>query len=420
MNIEFITLDNGVRVWIDPMPGLKSAAIGVWVGVGARFETVRENGVCHLFEHMAFKGAAGRDAKAVAEAMEALGASMNAGTGYERTGYYARVLESRTIAAFELLADLVLAPTLDGGELEREKKVVIQEIGESADTPDDHIFELHQQTVFPDQPLGRPILGTRESVGALGPDDLAAFRLAHYTPERIVVAASGAVDRGAVRAFAERRFGALAPGIVAEGAAPAQARGGVAVEARRIEQCHFAASLPAPGARDHAVYAARVAAEILGGGMASRLFQEVREKRGLAYAIDAYYDGYGDVGRFGFYAAAAPGDAAEVAAVTAGEIVRLADEGPSADELARAKALLETALMTSAESPLARCEGAAAQIFLHRAVRSLEAVLAGVEAVSPDDVRAVLGAALQGPPAAVALGPKAGLKAAGRFAAAVA
>lgn len=418
MNTEIVTLPNGVRVWVDPMPGLRSAAVGVWVGVGARFETARENGVSHLFEHMAFKGAAGRDAKAVAEAMETLGASMNAGTGYERTGYYARVLESRALAAFDLIADLVLAPTLSAQELEREKKVVLQEIGESADTPDDHVFELHQQTVFPDQPLGRPILGTRASVEALQCADLAAFRLAHYAPDRLIVAACGAVDKSSIVDFAVRRFGGLAPTLKADPAPRAHARGGVALEARRIEQCHLAASLPGPAASDPSVFAARVAAEILGGGMASRLFQEVREKRGLAYTIDAYYDGYVDVGRFGFYAAAAPGDSVEVAAVTAHEIARLACDGPTPEELARAKAQLETALMTSAESPLARCEGAAGQIFLHGRPRSLDAILAGVDVVAEADVRAVLSGATNGPAVAAALGPKSGLKAAERFVAA--
>ena len=299
--VELVRLGNGVRIALDPMPGLGTAALGVWQRVGARWEETAQNGVAHLFEHMAFKGAGGRDARQFAEAIESVGGVLNAATGYERTAYYARTLAEHAPFALELIADILFAPHWDPADLEKEKGVVSQERGEVFDAPDDRVFVLHQSALYPDQPLGRPVLGEEETIRAVGIDDLIAFRNAHMSPERIVISIAGAFDREALLQSAERRFGALAR-KPPQPFASALAHAGMARETRKLEQTHLVLSWPAPASGDEALYAARVMTEILGGGMASRLFQEVREARGLVYAIDAFLDTYEDVGRLIVYA----------------------------------------------------------------------------------------------------------------------
>ncbi|HRE43451.1 MAG TPA: pitrilysin family protein, partial [Terricaulis sp.] len=314
MGLELVTLPNGVRVALDPMPGLGTAALGVWQRVGARWETAQNNGIAHLFEHMAFKGAGARDARQFAEAIEAVGGIINAGTGYERTNYYARILAEHAPFALDMIADILFAPHWAPDELEKEKGVVAQERGEAYDAPDDHVFELHQSALYPDQPLGRPILGSAETLANVSLQSLIDFRDAHMTPERTVIAIAGAFDRDAFLETAQARFGALAakPAIIAP---RARAASGSAGEVRKLEQTHLVFSWPAPPAGDDRLYAARLMAEIFGGGMASRLFQEVRETRGLVYAIDSFLDTVEDDGRLVVYAGCSPGNAKAVAEI---------------------------------------------------------------------------------------------------------
>lgn len=409
-------LANGVRVVIEPMPGLETAAVGVWVRVGARWERAGEGGVAHLFEHMAFKGAAGRDARAYAEAVERLGASVNAATGYERTNYYARALREHAPQALDLVCDIVLEPHWDEAELEKEKNVVLQEIGEAFDQPDDRVFELHQAAAFPGQPLGAPILGTAETLAGIGVAGLSAFRAAHLTGPRVVVCAAGAVEPEAIVAIAEARFGALPDGPALE-PAPAVPAASAITEARRLEQCHLVASWPAPAAGAPQGYAARVLSEIFGGGMSSRLFQEVREARGLVYAIDSWLDPYEDHGRIGVYAGCAARDGAQVAELIRSTLAALAADGPSDAELARAKAMLAAQLAMAIEAPLARCEARAHQLFAHDRLMAFAEIRAAVKAVDAGQVMAIACAALAGGVASAVIGPKAGLGAGRAFAA---
>jgi predicted Zn-dependent peptidase len=414
MTAELIRLPNGVRLALDPLPGLETVAIGAWIKVGARWESPEQNGVAHLFEHMAFKGGGARDARQLVEAIEAVGGYMNAATSYERTSYYVRALGRDAAFALDLIADVILEPRWTDEELEKEKGVVAQERGEALDQPDDRVFELHQAALFPDQPLGRPVLGTEQSVAGAHVATLEAFRAAHYAPSRIVIAAAGAFDRAALVDLAGRRFGA-APAQADIPAQRAQAARGAHVEARKLEQLHLTLSWPGPPAGGEALYAARLLAEIYGGGMASRLFQEVREERGLVYQIDAYLDPYEDVGRLGVYAACSAKNAAEVTRRSVDILRALAEYGPTGAELARAKAVVTAQMLMGSETPMARVESRAGQVFLYDRLLELAEVRARIEAVASDDVRAIARIAVAGPAAAAAIGPKTGLRAAEEF-----
>jgi predicted Zn-dependent peptidase len=408
-------LANGVRVVCDPMPGLQTVALSVVAGRGARFEAPDRSGWSHLLEHMVFKGAGARSARDIVEVIEAEGGQINAATGYERTSYQVRALQHGLSLGMAVLADLVQRPTLAADDLRREKQVIGQEIAEAADTPDDLVFELAQAAAFDGHALGRSILGTPKSIGAATPDTVAEWRAALYAPETLVVSAAGAVSEAELLALAERDFGAMAPGGAAIASEPAAFAGGLQPVAKRLEQANLVLLLPAVGACDPDYFVLRLLAEILGGGMASRLFQEAREKRGLAYAVDAYAETYADVGVLGVFAGCAASDAAELAQVAAGEIAAMTTPVPEA-ELARAKAQLKGAMFMSRESALSRAEQAAAQVLLFDRTLDPDAVAREIDAVTPADLVRLTEAVLSQRQAAVAvLGPKPALAAAEGF-----
>jgi predicted Zn-dependent peptidase len=412
--LELITLPNGVRIALDPMPALSTAAVGVWQRVGARWETAEQNGIAHLFEHMAFKGAGARDARGFAEAIESVGGVMNATTGYERTSYFARVTREHASFALELIADILFDPHWAPEDLEKEKGVVAQERGEAFDQPDDRVFELHQGALFPDQPLGRPILGLDETLAPLDVDALIEFRAAHMAPERVVLSVAGAYDRQAILDVAARRFGGLGPRAPVA-MTSALAANSATIEERNLEQTHLVLSWPGPSAADERIFPARLLAEIYGGGMSSRLFQEVRETRGLVYAIDAFVDAYEDCGRIGIYAGCSGKNAKLVASLAVDILAALAEEGPAAAELARAKAVAGAQLLMGAEAPLARADSRASQIFLRERLIEFDEIRARVEAVTPLEIQEAASQALAGPSCCAVIGPKAGLAAADAF-----
>lgn len=408
-------LANGVRVICDPMPGLQTVALSVVAGRGARSEDERRSGWSHLLEHMVFKGAGGRSARGIVEAIEAEGGHINAATGYERTSYQVRALKHGLDLGSAVIADLVLRPHMDAGDLVREKQVVGQEIAEAADAPDDLVFELAQSAAFEGQSLGRPILGTPASIGAADPTALSDWRASLYAPDSLVVSAAGAVDEDQVLRLAERDYGhaeALTP------PPPPQAasfQGGARPTAKKLEQANLVLLLPAVGASDPDYFALRLLAEILGGGMASRLFQEAREKRGLAYAIDAYCETYVDTGVLGVFAGCAAEDAAELARVVAGEIAGMTRE-VSEGELARAKAQLKGSMFMAREQPLARAEQAAAHVLMFGRILPPEELGVEVDAVTTADLARLAETILAPRRSAVAvLGPKASLKAVPAF-----
>ncbi len=407
-------LANGVRVVCDPIPGFQTVALSVVAGRGARFEDPSRSGWSHLLEHMVFKGAGGRSAKDIVEVIEAEGGHINAATGYERTSFQVRALQGGLDLGSTVIADLLLRPTMDEADLVREKQVVGQEIAEAADTPDDLVFDLAQGAAFADQALGRPILGTAKSISAATPQTLGDWRAALYAPETLVVSAAGAVDEDELLALAERDFGG-AVGAAASGPEPTAFTGGVRTVAKRLEQANVVLLLPAVGVRDPDYFALRLLAEILGGGMASRLFQEAREKRGLAYAIDAYSETYADVGVLGVFAGCDAKDAAELAQVTVDELRALTDPVGEA-ELARAKAQLKGSMFMGRESALARAEQAAGQVLMFGHTLDPNAVAAEVDAVSARQLADLTARILAPRKAAVAiLGPKAAQSAAERF-----
>lgn len=413
------TLPNGVRVVCDPLPGWQTVALSVVAGRGARCEDAARSGWSHLLEHMVFKGAGGRSAKSIVEVIEAEGGHINAATGYERTSFQVRALKHGLDLGCAVIADLVQRPTMDAHDLVREKQVVGQEIAEAADTPDDLVFELAQAAAFDGHALGRSILGTTQSIATSTPDTLNAWRSALYAPESLVVSATGAVDEDDLLRLVERDFGGAKGASLPEPGA-AVFSGGTRAVAKRLEQANLVLLLPAVGARDRDYFTLRLLAEILGGGMASRLFQEAREVRGLAYAIDAYSETYADTGVLGVFAGCAAEDAAQLAEVTAQELQGLTEPVPEA-ELSRAKAQLKGAMFMGRESALGRAEQAAGQVLLFGEVLDPESIAAEVDAVTPSQLAALTERILGARKAAVAvLGPRKALAAAEIFERAVA
>lgn len=398
------------------MPGLRTLALTVAVRGGARWEAEDQSGWSHLLEHLVFKGAGEMSARDIVERIEAEGGSINAATGYERTSFEVRALDGSLPLALQVVSDLVLRPTLDPAEIEREKDVVAQEIAEAFDTPDDHVFEMAQTRAFEGQPLGRPILGSVASLKPVTRAAIEAWRARLYSPDRMVVAVSGAVDEDELLALTEAAFGA-ARAAPAEAPAPAAFTGGHAGLARRIEQANLVFQLPGVAADDPALPAMRLLTEILGGGMASRLFQSVREDRGLAYAVDAYQDAYEDAGVLGIYAGAAAERSAELARACAAEVRALAEDGPTEAETTRAKAVLNASLWMADESPASRAGRNAAQTLIYGAPVPSQESAARILAQTREDVRAAAGRVLaQGRSATAVLGPKTALNAGRAFA----
>lgn len=410
------TLSNGVRVISDPIPGLESLALSVVVKGGARWESPATAGWAHMLEHMVFKGAGERSARDIAEAIEAEGGQINAATGQERTSFQVRCLKGGLPLAMAVLADLVRRPTIDPAELEREKDVIAQEIAEAADQPDDQVFELALGAAFGPHPLGRPILGTVESLAPATRDTLSAFHRGLYAPERIVVSASGAMDDEELLRLAEALFGDMPVASGLESPSAPSFAGVHSTEKRKLEQAHLVLMLPGLNRHHPDIYAQGVFVEILGGGMSSRLFQEVRESRGLAYAIDGYEDVYEDAGLIGVYAGTAADKAADAARLAAEITKRLATDATPA-ELSRAKAQVRAGYFMRREQPLNRAEMNAAQaLFFDRLLPTAE-VATAIDAVGLGDLRrvgeSIVGAAAS---ASAVLGPAKALSAGEVFA----
>ena len=403
MSARSTTLPSGLTVITDRMPELGTAAVGVTFGAGSRSETRQEHGLAHLLEHMAFKGTTRRSAREISEEIEQVGGDLNAATGTEQTAYTARVLAEDAPLALDVLADIVIAPTFDVQELKRERNVILQEIAGVEDTPDDVVFDWLQETAFPAQPLGRSILGTPKSVKALDEDAIRGFRDRCYRAKDAVVTAAGAVDHDQIVNEAERLFAALPEG---RGDAPEAAKyvGGDRRERRQLEQLHVTLAFEGyPFAAEEA-YAAQVFANLAGGGMSSRLFQEVREQRGLAYSINAFHWSYADVGLFGVYAGLSGDDAADILPVTIdvlGEAAETADER----ELERAKAQMKAGLLMSLEMPAARADHHARHQLAYGAPLDVVDTVAKIEAVTLAEVRAAGRAMLSSEPSLAAIGP---------------
>jgi predicted Zn-dependent peptidase len=409
MSVEVTRLSSGLVVVTDAMPHLQTASLGVWVGAGSRDERPDEHGISHLLEHMAFKGTTRRTARQIAEEIEAVGGDLNAATSVETTAYYARVLRADVPLALDVLSDILTDPAFDPEELRREQNVIVQEIGAAEDTPDDIVWDWLQEVAFAGQPIGRSILGTRATVRSFDRARLSAYLARNYRAPDMVVVAAGAVDHAAVLSEVERRFASFA-GPAAPMPEPARFIGGSRVERRELEQVHIALAMHGLPQRDANLYSLQVFTSILGGGMSSRLFQEVREQRGLCYAIYAFHSPYTDNGMFGLYAGTDAEDVAELMRVVVGEFHDAA-EGITETEVARAKAQMKAGLLMALESSSARAEQLARQIMAWGRPIPLEEIVAKVEAVTLESTRAA-GRALihRGRPAVAALGPGPGLE----------
>jgi predicted Zn-dependent peptidase len=401
LTVQTATLPNGFRIVTEHMPGLESAAIGIWVTAGGRHERPEQNGIAHFLEHMAFKGTETRTALQIAEAIEDVGGYINAYTSREVTAYYARVLRNDVGLALDVVADILRNPVFDPKEIEVERHVILQEIGQAADTPDDIIFDWLQEKAYPDQPIGRTILGETDRVSGFSKDDLATFVSEHYGPDQMILSAAGAVDHEAIVAQAEALFGDMIarPALIADAA---RFHGGESRKVKDLEQAHLALAFESPGYRDPNFYAAQVYSVALGGGMSSRLFQEIREKRGLCYTIFAQTGAYSDTGMTTIYAGTSGEEIKELTNLTIDEMKRAADEMSPA-EVARARAQMKAGLLMGLESPSSRTERLARMIQIWGEVPSLEDTVSRIDSVTTGDVRAFGEQLVRKAPVAMAL-----------------
>ncbi|MEP3948387.1 pitrilysin family protein [Ascidiaceihabitans sp.] len=404
MSLQTHRLSNGFRIVTEHMPGLASTTVGIWVGAGARHEMPQQNGIAHFLEHMAFKGTDRRSALQIAEAIEDVGGYINAYTSREVTAYYARVLENDVPLALDVLADILLNPVFEDSEIEVERGVILQEIGQALDTPDDVIFDWLQEEAFPDQPMGRTILGPSERVSSFTRQDLSDFVGSHYGPEQMILSAAGAVDHDALVKLAESLFGHLKP-TPKFNVAPAKFIGGETRQIKPLEQAHFALGFESPGYRADDIYVAQIYASALGGGMSSRLFQEIREKRGLCYTIFAQAGAYADTGMMTVYAGTSGDEVADLASITIDEMKRAAEDMSPA-EVARARAQMKAGLLMGLESSSNRAERLARLVQIWDRVPPLEETVSMIDAVTTGDVRAFAEAmAATATPALALFGP---------------
>jgi len=383
--IRLATLPNGLRIVTEDMPGLASASIGIWVTAGGRHERVEQNGIAHFLEHMAFKGTKTRTALQIAEAIEDVGGYINAYTSREMTAYYARVLGPDVPLALDVISDIVLNPVFDQREIEVERHVILQEIGQALDTPDDIIFDWLQEAAYPDQAIGRTILGPAEKVARFGREDLARFVTEHYGPDQMILSAAGAVDHDAIVRQAEEVFGGLKP-VGHPFVQAARWFGQERRELKELEQVHFALAFEGPTYRDADLYTAQVYSTALGGGMSSRLFQKIREERGLCYSIFAQAGAYDDTGMVTIYAGTSEEEVSALSGLTIDELKRAADDMSEA-EVARARAQMKAGLLMGLESPSSRAERMARNLAIWGRVPGLEEVAERIDAVSTAEVR---------------------------------
>lgn len=387
MRVRSTTLDNGMTVITDNMPSLETASLGIWVKSGSRCEHDNEHGISHLLEHMAFKGTKTRSSREIAETIENVGGELNAATSIEHTGYFARVLKDDVTLAADILSDILQNSVFDETELKREQHVIVQEIGASHDDPDDQAFDLFQGAAYPDQALGRTILGTTQSVEAFKPDDLRAYMHRNYVGEQMIMVAAGNVQHDELVSLASDRFSGLSTD---KAPAPDNAKyvGGDARHTSEHEQAHVIIGLEGRAYNSDGFYASQVLARILGGGMSSRLFQEVRERRGLCYSVYAFHWAFADSGVFGMAAATGEKEVAELVPVILEELHK-ATETITEEEVVRVRNQIRAGLLMSLESPSARAGQLARQQILWGRPIPLQETVDRISAITADRVKQI-------------------------------
>lgn len=385
MTVRLTTLENGLRIVTEDMPGLKSASAGVWVMAGGRHERPEQNGIAHFLEHMAFKGTQRRSALQIAEEIEDVGGYINAYTSREMTAYYARVLQNDVGLALDVIGDIVLNPAFHEADIETERHVILQEIGQALDTPDDIVFDWLQEVSYPDQPFGRTILGPEERVSSFTRADLQGFVKERYSPDQMILSAAGAVDHDSIVTQAQAMFGGMKSTPLL-GIDVARFAGSERREVKDLEQVHFAMAFDGPGYRDPDMHTAQVYATAMGGGMSSRLFQKIREERGLCYSIFAQAGAYEDAGQITLYAGTSGEEINDLMTITVDEMKRAAEDMSDA-EVARARAQIKAGMLMGLESPSSRAERIARLMAIYGRVPDVDEVVARIDAVSTKDVR---------------------------------
>jgi predicted Zn-dependent peptidase len=401
--IRLTRLPSGLTIVSETMPRVETVSIGAYVDAGARHETAAENGVSHFLEHMAFKGTATRDAAAIAREIENVGGHINAYTSRENTAFYCKVLKEDTRLAADIIGDILSHSALDKEEVERERGVILQEIGQANDTPDDIVFDHFQSTAYSAQAIGRPVLGTEETIKAMSREALSAYMRRHYGHRRTVIAAAGALDHDDLLEMVKAHFADL-PEAVAAGAEAARYTGGEYREERELDQVHLVLGFPSVAATDAMHMPTQLLSTLLGGGMSSRLFQEIREKRGLVYSVYSFVSPFADGGIFAVYAGTGEDQAEELVPVALEELRRV-QKDVTQDELDRAKAQLRASLLMSLESTGSRCEQLARQLQVHGRIIPVEETKAKIAAVTIDQVQAAAARMFRAVPTLAALGP---------------
>jgi predicted Zn-dependent peptidase len=413
MTYHLTTLPNGFRIASERDAGNHSAAFAIAVDVGARHEEASEGGLSHLLEHMAFKGTATMNAREIAEAFDLMGGNVNAYTSHEHTVYYAKVLKEYAADALKLLCEIVSGSTFDAAELERERQVVLQEIAMHHDTPDDLVFDLYQEMAFTDQPLGRSILGLPEQVEHYSREDLIAYTKKHYQPNRMVLAAAGCVDHEKTVAVASDFFAGATNGAAKHAAAKAHYKGGEKTLEKDLEQVQLVLGFPGLPSPHADYYRLQVFSTILGGGMSSRLFQEIRERRGLAYSVSSFASGYQDVGMLGIYAGTTVEHLPELTGALKSVLASM-KEGVSDAELLRAKNQLKAGTVMTGENCGSIAEWIARHLLVYGQYRTAQQLLAEIDAVTKEDMIRMAELCLSAAtPTVAALGPIGSVKHAG-------
>jgi len=400
--MKLSTLPNGLRIASREMPGIETAAVGLYAEAGSRHEPARLNGIAHLYEHMVFKGAGGRSAREISEAIEDVGGDLNACTDRDGTNFTATVLAEHVPLAVELISDMILRPLFDAEDLEREKDVVLQELGEARDTPNDIIFDDLWTAAFAEQPLGRPVLGEEASIEAITVADLHDWRLTRYRAGSLALVAAGKVDHEALVALAAAWFGDL-PGGELDAPEAGVFTGGAKVGRTKADQAHLALAFAAPAQRDPDYFAARFFSDIVGGGMSSRLFQQVREDRGLAYSIYSQLAPYSDAGLFYVYAATARRESA-AAAQLIDETLAAAASSLTEREVERVRTQARAGLLMSIESPWGQASYLARQLSVYGRLVGPAEVIAELQQVTLAEVAAAGAKILAGARARATIG----------------
>ena len=382
-------LPNGLRIVSEHLEGVPSVTVGIWVESGSRFEPPHLGGISHFLEHLLFKGTGRRTAAQIAEEMDAVGGVLNAFTGKEYTCYYARVLAEHASLATDLLADLFLNSRLDPVEIDRERSVVLQEISQSEDTPDDHIHDLFNEHYWPGHPLGRPVCGTSDTVGALARQQFVDFLAQRYRPDRLIIAAAGDITHQTLEEWVARDFSSLAGSASLIDGGPPAPHPGVIITEKPLEQVHVCFGVPGIAQISDERYAAYLLNTVLGGGMSSRLFQEVRERRGHAYSVYSFLSSYRDAGYLGIYVGTSAQWVEEVVTVIVAELEALARDGLRPDELARAKTQLKGNMLLGLETSDSRMSRVAKnEVYFGRDI-SIAELSACIDRVTNDDIVAL-------------------------------